>query len=184
MPDVPPLSGRRRRHADRYRGGADPDAQLLASRARAAIEFEADVAVEPDPEPLSLRDLGEGRLLWVPQGELAERPGPLDRIAGRHHPELKAPVIRLRLREGLDSAEYLADVRGEHARDLALEEALAVHLNGRPHRAGTEVPDPGDHVGGAAKPLLRAPVGIGDHPRVEARARHHGETLTVHRACV
>ena len=51
----------------------------------------------------------------MPDSEPAERPGPLDRIAGRHHPQLEAPVIRLRLREGLDSAEYLADVRGQHA---------------------------------------------------------------------
>jgi hypothetical protein len=51
-------------------------------------------------------------LIWLPQGEPTERPGPLDRIAGRHHPQLKAPVIGLRLRESLDSAEYLADIRG------------------------------------------------------------------------
>jgi len=64
----------------------DPDAQCLASRACATIKFENDLLVEPDPEVLPLRDLGEGRLLWVPKGEPAERPGPLDRIAGRHHP--------------------------------------------------------------------------------------------------
>jgi len=63
----------------------DPDAQRLASRSCAAIKFENDLLVEPDPEVLPLRDLGEGRLLWVPTGEPAERPGPLDRIAGRYH---------------------------------------------------------------------------------------------------
>jgi hypothetical protein len=88
------------------------------------------------------------------------------------------------LGEGLDSAEYLANIRGQHARDLAFEEAVAVHLDGRPHPARTEVPDPGDDVGGAAQPVLRAPVGVGDHPRVEARARHDRETFPVHRAGV
>src|SRR5580692_6020721 len=120
----------------------------------------------------------------MPQGEPTERPGPLDRIAGCHHPQLKAPVIGFGLRERLDSAEYLADIRGEHARDLALEEAFAVHLYGRLYPAGTQVPDPGDEVGGAAEPVLRAPVSVGDHPRVEACARHHREALTVHRAGV
>jgi hypothetical protein len=51
----------------------------------------------------------------MPEGEPAEGPGPLDRIPGRHYPELEAPVIRSRPRESLDSAEYLADVRGQHA---------------------------------------------------------------------
>jgi hypothetical protein len=91
---------------------AHPDAQRLARRARAAIEFEYDLLVEPDSEVLALGDLGEGRFLWVPHCEPTERPRPLDRIAGSHHPELKAPVIGLRLRESLDSAEYLADIRG------------------------------------------------------------------------
>src|SRR5580704_5290182 len=129
----------------------DLDAQFLAGRARAAIKFEADLLVEPDPELLPLRDRGEGRLLWMPQGEPAERAGPLDRIPCRHHSQLEAPVIRLRLRESLDSAQYLADISGQHARDLALEEALAVHLYGRPHPARTEVSDPADDVGGAAQ---------------------------------
>src|SRR3984957_21346595 len=101
----------------------------------------------------------------MPQGETTERPGPLDRMAGRHHPQLKAPVIGFGLRERLDPAEYLADIRGQHARDLALEEAFAVYLYGRLHRAGTEVPDPGDNVGGAAQPVLDATVSVGDHPR-------------------
>jgi hypothetical protein len=117
----------------------------------------------------------------MPDGEPAERPRPLDRIPGRHHPQLEAPVIRLRLREGLDSAEYLADVRGQHARYLAREEGLAVYLHGRPRPAGRQVPDPGDDIGGATQPVLRAPVGVGDHPRIEARARHHHEALAVHR---
>ena len=120
----------------------------------------------------------------MPDSEPAERPGPLDRILGRHHPQLEAPVIRSRLRESLDSAEDLADIRGQHARDLAFEEAFAVHLDGRPHPARTEIPYPGDDVGGAAQPVLRAPVGVGDHPRVEARARHDREALPVHRAGV
>jgi hypothetical protein len=54
------------RDADRDRARADLDAQFLAGRARTAIKFEADLLVEPDPELLSLRDLGEGRLLWMP----------------------------------------------------------------------------------------------------------------------
>jgi hypothetical protein len=120
----------------------------------------------------------------MPEGEPAERPGPLDRIPGGHHPQLQTPVVRSRLRESLDPAEYLADIRGQHARDLAFEEAFAVHLDGRPHPARTEVLDPGDDVGGAAQPVLRAPVGVGDHPRVEARARHDRETFPVHRAGV
>ena len=62
------------------------NAQFLARRARAAVKFEHDLPVEPDAEMLPLRDLGEGRLIWMPQGEPTERPGPLDRIAGRHHP--------------------------------------------------------------------------------------------------
>jgi hypothetical protein len=117
----------------------------------------------------------------MPDGEPAERPRPLDRVLGRHHPQLEAPVIRLRLREGLDAAEYLADVRGQHARHLAGEEGLAVYLHGRPGRAGRQVPDPGDDVGGATQPVLRAPVGVGDHPRVETRARHHHKALAVDR---
>jgi hypothetical protein len=64
----------------------DLDAQFLTGRAGAAIEFEADLLVEPDPELRALRDLGEGRLLWMPEGEPAERPGPLDRVPGGHHP--------------------------------------------------------------------------------------------------
>ena len=74
------------RDADRDRVRVDPDAQFLASRARAAIEFEGDLLVEPDAEVPALGDLGEWRLIRMPQGEPAERPGPLDRIAGRHHP--------------------------------------------------------------------------------------------------
>jgi hypothetical protein len=120
----------------------------------------------------------------MPDGEPAERPRPLDRIPGRHHPQLEAPVIRLRLREGLDSAEYLADVRGQHARHLAREEALAVYLHGRLRTAGGQVLDPGDDVGGLTQPVLRTPVGVGDHPGVEARARHHHEALAVDRPCV
>jgi hypothetical protein len=86
----------------------------------------------------------------MPESEPAERPGPLDRILGRHHPQLEAPVVRSRLRESLDSAEYLADIRGQYAGDLAVEEAFAIDLYGGPHPARTEVPDPGDDVGGAA----------------------------------
>src|SRR4051794_29629515 len=106
----------------------DLDAQFPAGRPRAAVELVADLLREPDRDLLSPGDLGERRLPRIPQGEPAERPRPLDRIAGRHHSQLEAAVIRLRLREGLDSAEYLAHVRGQHARHLALEEALAVHL--------------------------------------------------------
>ena len=120
----------------------------------------------------------------MPEGEPAECAGPLDRVPGRHHPELEAAVIRLRPGERLDSAEYLADVRGQHARDLAREEALAVHLHGRLHPARAEVLDPGVEVGRAAQPALRAPVGVGDHPRVEAGACHHREALAVHRTGV
>jgi ATP-binding cassette subfamily B protein len=101
-----------RRDADRDRVRVDPDAELLASRARAAVEFEGDLLVEPDTEVPALGHLGEGRLIRVPQGEPTERPRPLDRIAGRHHPQLKVPVIGARLRESLDPAENLADVRG------------------------------------------------------------------------
>src|SRR5580658_2201687 len=100
------------RDADRDRAWMDLDAQFLAGRACAAVKFEADLLVEPDPELLPVRDLGEGRPLWMPHVEPAERPGPLDRIPGRYQPQLEASVIRLRLRESLDSAEYLADVRG------------------------------------------------------------------------
>jgi hypothetical protein len=120
----------------------------------------------------------------VPDGEPAERPRPLGWVPGRHHPQLEASVIRLRLRESLDSAEYLADVRGQHARHLSREEELAVYLHGRPRPARRQVPDPGDDVGGATQPVLRAPVGVGDHPRVEARARHHHEALAVDRSRV
>src|SRR5215471_11461347 len=73
------------RDADRDRPWMDLDAQFLAGRTCAAIKFEADLLVEPDPELFALRDLGEGRLLWVPEGEPAEHPGPLNRIPGRHH---------------------------------------------------------------------------------------------------
>jgi hypothetical protein len=120
----------------------------------------------------------------MPESEPAERPGPLDRILGRHHPQLEAPVIRSRLRESLDPAEYLADIRCQYAGDLALEEAFAIHLYGGPHPARAEVPDPGDDIGRAAQPVLRAPVGVGDHPRVEACARHDREMFPVHQAGV
>ena len=106
----------RGRDADRDRGGADPDAQFPGGRAGAAVELVSDLAVEPDRDLLPLGDLDEGGLVGVPEGEPAERPGPLDRVPGRHHPQLEAPVIRLRLRERLDSAQDLADVRGQHAR--------------------------------------------------------------------
>jgi undecaprenyl-diphosphatase len=172
------------RDADRDRAGMDLDAQFPTGWARAAVELVADLLVEPDPELLPLRDLDEGGLIRMPEGEPAECPGPLDRVPGRHQPELEVPVIRLRLRERLDSAEYLANVRGQHARDLALEEALAVYIHGRVHPAHTEVPGPGDDVGGTAQPVLHAPISVGDHPRVEASASHHRETLAVHRAGV
>jgi ATP-binding cassette subfamily B protein len=74
------------RDADRDRVRVDPDAQFLASGSRAAIEFEGELLVEPDAEVPALGDLGEWRLIRMPQGEPAERPRPLDRIAGRHHP--------------------------------------------------------------------------------------------------
>lgn len=64
----------------------DLDAQLLAGRTGAAIEFVADLPVEPDPDLLPLRDLGEGRLLWMSQRDRAERPSPLDRTPGRDYP--------------------------------------------------------------------------------------------------
>src|ERR1700760_2893743 len=164
--------------------GMDLDAQLLTGLARAAIDLVQDLAVELDPELLSLRDLDEGGLVRVPESDPAERPGPLDRVPGRHHPELQAPVIRSRPREALDAAERLADVGDQHARDLALEEAVAVDLYGDPHPARGDVLDPGHDVGGAAQLVLDAPVGVGDHPRVEARARDHREALAVHRAGV
>lgn len=44
----------------------------------------------------------------MPQGEPAERSGPLGWIFGRHHSQFETPVIRSRLREGLDSAKDLA----------------------------------------------------------------------------
>src|ERR1700748_97276 len=100
----------------------DLDAQLLTGLARAAIDLVQDLAVELDPELLSLRDLDEGGLIRVPESDPAARPGPLHPVPGRHHPELQAPVIRSRPREDLDSAERLADVGDQHARDLALEE--------------------------------------------------------------
>ena len=78
-------------------------------------EFVADLLVEPDPDLLPLRDLGEGRLLWMSQRDRAKRPGPLDRAPGRDYAQLKASIIRLRLRESLESAEYLADIRCQHA---------------------------------------------------------------------
>src|SRR5947208_6220046 len=101
----------------------DLDAQLLAGLARAAVEFVEDLPVEPDPDLLPPRDLDERGLVRVPQGDPAERPGPLDRVPGRHHPELKAPVIRSRPWKNLDSADCLADVGDQHARHLAREEA-------------------------------------------------------------
>ncbi|HTQ91610.1 MAG TPA: hypothetical protein VMK84_19160 [Streptosporangiaceae bacterium] len=97
----------------------DHDAQFLAGRACAAIKFEADLPVEPDPELLPLRDLGEGRFLWMPEGEAAERPGPLNRITGRYYPKLEACVVGLRPREGLDSAEYLADITSSAGRQTS-----------------------------------------------------------------
>jgi ATP-binding cassette, subfamily B, bacterial len=54
------------RDADRDRARVDPDAQFLASRARAAIEFEGDLLVEPDAEVPALGDLGEWRLIRMP----------------------------------------------------------------------------------------------------------------------
>src|SRR6478752_1973386 len=110
------------RDADRDRAGADLDAQLLASRARAAVELVADLLIEPDAELLSLRDLDEGGNGGLAASEPGERPGPLDRVPGRHHSQLEPPVVRARLGESLDPAEYLADVRGQHARDRALVE--------------------------------------------------------------
>ena len=49
-----------RRDADRDRVRVDPDAEFLARRARAAVEFEGDLLVEPDTEVPALGDLGEG----------------------------------------------------------------------------------------------------------------------------
>src|ERR1700744_6275580 len=117
------------RDADRDRLRVDPDAQCLAGGGGAAVEFVDDLLVEPDPDLLPLGDLGERRLLCVPASELGGRPRPLDRVAGRHHSWLEAPVIGPRLRESLDAAEYLADIRGEHAGDLPRVEALAVHVD-------------------------------------------------------
>ena len=57
----------------------------------------------------SLREICGG----LAASEPGERPGPLDRIPGRHHPQLEPPVVRARLGESLDPAEDLADVRRE-----------------------------------------------------------------------
>jgi biotin operon repressor len=137
------------------------------------------------PIPVEVESLGNDQCAFEPGSDhpqmLALYLGMLDAdFSIVDSPEL----VDARLRESPDSAEYLANIRGQHARDLAVEEALAVHLYDRPHPARTEVPDPGDDVGGAAQPVLRAPVGIGDHPRIEACARHHRETLTVQRSGV
>src|SRR6185436_2255977 len=79
------------RDADRDRGGTDLDAQLLASRARAAVELVADLLIEPDAELLSLRDLDEGGHGGLAASEPGERPGPLDRIPGRPTPSSSRP---------------------------------------------------------------------------------------------
>jgi hypothetical protein len=87
LPVVPPgLPTSPGRNADRDRAWTCLDAQFVTRRTRAAIKFEADLPVEPDPELLALRDLGEGRLLGMPDGDPAERSGPLDRVPGRYHP--------------------------------------------------------------------------------------------------
>src|SRR6185437_5408143 len=101
-----------------------------------------------------------------------------------HHSQFEPPVVRLRLREKLDAAEDLADIRGQHARDLATEEDLAVHLDGRPHAARTDVLDPRHDVRSAAQPALCGPIGVGDYPGIEACAGHHRETLAVDRTRV
>src|SRR5215475_5931989 len=76
----PGLSAAPRRDADRDRVWMDLDAQVLSSRARPPIKFEAHFLLEADRELPPLRDRRERRLLGMPQGELAERPCPLDRI--------------------------------------------------------------------------------------------------------
>ena len=126
----------------------DLDAQLLASRPRAAVELVADLLIEPDAELLSLRDLDEGGHGGLAASEPGERPGPLDRIPGRHHPQLEPPVVRSRLGESLDPAEYLADVRGPRAtrpaplrRDRA-ESAGSPLAGWRSPRAGSRPPCP------------------------------------------
>jgi hypothetical protein len=133
---------------DRARPGLDP--QFLPGRAGAAVEFVRDLPVEPDPELRPAGDFGEGRILRVAEREPAEDPGPLDRVLRGDHAELEEPVIRARLGEGLDPAEDRADVRGEHARDPALEEALAVDLDGRPHSPRADALQPGVQVRRAA----------------------------------
>jgi len=82
----PRLSAAAGRDADRDRAWMNLDAHFLAGRACAAVKFRADLLVEPDPELLPLRHLGERRPVCLPQGEPAERPGPLGRIPRRHHP--------------------------------------------------------------------------------------------------
>jgi hypothetical protein len=83
--------------------------------------------------------------------------------------------------EGLDSAEDLAHVPGQHARDPALEKARAIHLDDRLHPARAEVPGPRVKIRRPADAVLHPPVGLLDHAGVEPRAGHHREMLAVHR---
>src|SRR5262249_10338301 len=112
---------------DRARPGLDP--HVLTRRARAAVELVRDLPVEPDRALRSVRRVGDARLVRPAASELGEGPGPFDRVLRGDHAELEEPVVRPRPGEGLDSAEYRADVPGEHARDPALEEALTVYLH-------------------------------------------------------
>src|SRR5512146_537638 len=82
------------RDADSHRARMGLDPEFPARRARAAVEFEPDLLLEPDPDLLAACDLGERRALRVPERDAAERPRPVGGAFRRHHPEIEPPVIR------------------------------------------------------------------------------------------
>jgi hypothetical protein len=158
--------------------GLDP--QLPGRRACTAVKLIGKPLVKPKPEPLAAGDLDEWRLPGFTCRDPGQGPGPLSRVGGRDHAEFQQPVIWPRTVESLDPAEDLAHVPGQDARDPALEETPAVHLDDRLHAAGAEVPGPGVQVCRTADAVLHPPVGLLDHPGIEPGPGHDGKMLAIH----
>ena len=145
----------------------------------AAVELVGGLALELDVDPAAVRHAHERRLVGPADGHAGQDPRPLPRPRRGDDADLQPAVIRAGVVEGADAAGDGAEVADQDAARLALEPALAVHPDRHLLASGPRGPQAGPRVGDAAHPILHALVGLGDHPRVEARAGHDAEALAV-----
>src|SRR6185503_10357590 len=102
-----------------------------------------------------------------------QRARPLPDAVGRDDTELEPTVVGTGVLECRDASEELADVADQHTARLAVEPLLVVDAYPQTCTRRAEVLCAGEHVREPAGTILEAAVGVTDHQRVEARARHH-----------